>query len=262
MPTANKTNLKQILRVECLPALGGEWKYYSTEAVAAWLRQHKLRCPPPTLNRYLHEFCRNGLIHDAGRGWYSSLATPFTLNREPVSSLVQELTKAFPLLDFSVWSTQQINPYMHHLLGKFVSFVQTDPDALESVFDSLRDAGYEAHLNPTGQEKKRLMVREKTVVIRRRVAGAPTEDHFASIEAILVDLYLETNRLGLMDMEEFRSMARRLVTSARVEMSSLISYAERREQSLRDIFGGLESIISGFLKNPELIDSGEKKSRK
>ena len=35
MPAAGKTNLKQILRVECLPALGGQSKYYNTEAVTA-----------------------------------------------------------------------------------------------------------------------------------------------------------------------------------------------------------------------------------
>ena len=165
------------------------------------------------------------------------------------------MNKTFPLLDFSVWSTQQVNSYMHHLLGKFVAFVQTDADALESVFEFLRDTGHDTHLNPTGQEKKRFMVRQKTVVVRRRNSGAHADGHFASIESILVDLYLETNRLGLMDVEEFRSMARRLVSSSRIEMSSLVSYAERREQSLESIFGNVESIISGFSKNPVLIDS-------
>jgi hypothetical protein len=113
MPAKNTTNLKQILREECLPALAGQSEYYSTEAVTAWLGRRKLRCPPATLNRYLHEFRQSGLIHDAGRGWYSSLATPFTLNREPVASLVQELSKTFPLLDFSCWSTEQIKGAMH-----------------------------------------------------------------------------------------------------------------------------------------------------
>ena len=70
MPT-DKTNLKQVLREECLPALTKQAAYFSTESVAAWLRHRKLRCPPATLNRYLHEFRRTDLIHDAGRGWYS-----------------------------------------------------------------------------------------------------------------------------------------------------------------------------------------------
>ena len=56
--TADKTILKQVLKDECLLALGGQSQYYSTEAVKAWLQKRKLRCPPATLNRYLHEFTR------------------------------------------------------------------------------------------------------------------------------------------------------------------------------------------------------------
>jgi hypothetical protein len=118
MSTGNKTILKQVLRDECLPALGSQSKYYSAETVKTWLNRRKLHCPPMTLNRYFHEFTRTGLIFAAGRGWYSTLATPFILNREPVAGLVQELNKAFPLLDFSCWSTEQISGAMHHLLNR------------------------------------------------------------------------------------------------------------------------------------------------
>ena len=250
----SKRDAKSLLR-EVLEQRLASRPYVSVVAVRHEVAKAGGKVQPTTLNSYLHELTEAHFIYDAGRGWYSSLATPFTLNCEPVSSLVQQLNMTFPLLEFSCWSTQQVNPYMHHLLGKFVSFVQTDPDGLESVFEFLRDAGYDAHLNPTGQEKKRFMARQKTVVVRRRISGAPADGHFALIESILVDLYVETKRLGLMDLEEFRGMARRLVASSRIEMSSLVSYAERREQSLKDIFGSVESIISDFFKNPELIDS-------
>ena len=133
MSIGNKTILKQVLRVECLSALGSQSKYYSVETVKVWLNRRKLQCPPATLNRYFHEFTRAGLVFAAGRGWYSTLATPFTLNREPVDGLIQELKKKFPLLDFSCWSTEQISGAMHHLLSRFVTFVYVETDARESV---------------------------------------------------------------------------------------------------------------------------------
>jgi len=108
MSTGNQTKLKQVLRDECLPALGSQVKYYNLNSVRAWLDLRKLHCPPATLNRYLHGFTRTGLVFSAGRGWYSSLARTFTLDGEPVASLVQELTKAFPLVEFSCWSTEQV----------------------------------------------------------------------------------------------------------------------------------------------------------
>lgn len=68
-----------------------------------------------------------------------------------------------------VEATAQINSYMHHLLGKSVAFVNTDGDAMEAVSDFLRDAGYDVHLNPRGETSKKFALREKTVVVRKRV---------------------------------------------------------------------------------------------
>src|SRR6266436_8592974 len=113
MPNDKKRILKQLLRDECLPTLGSQSKYYNTEAVRTWLSRRRLGLPRATLNRYLHDFRRAGRIYDAGRGWSSSLATPFTLNREPVEALAGLIQKQFRFLKFSCWSTDQVKSFMH-----------------------------------------------------------------------------------------------------------------------------------------------------
>jgi hypothetical protein len=45
MSTGNKTNLKQVLRDECLPALGSQSKYYSAETVKSGFNRRKLPLP-------------------------------------------------------------------------------------------------------------------------------------------------------------------------------------------------------------------------
>lgn len=249
---AGKSNLKQVMRVQCLPALARQVPYFSTEAVAVWLRRHKRHCPPTTLNRYLHEFRRTGLIHDAGRGWYSSLATPFTLNREPVSSLVQELNKTFPLLDFSVWSTEQIASYGHLLLTKFVSFVHTDRDSMQSVFEFLRDKGFDAHLNPRGPAASQFAVRERTVVVRPKVTTQPGENHFVTVEGLLVELFVESQALGLLDSGEYFQIFGNATRAGRISMGSLTEYARSRKTAAKEL---VKSINRDFLKNSHLIDS-------
>ena len=248
MPTADKTNLKQILRVECLPALGSQSKYYNTEAVAAWLRRRRLRCPPATLNRYLHVFRRDGLIFDAGRGWYSSLATPFTLNREPVASLVQELNKAFPLVEFSCWSTEQIKGAMHHLLSRFVTFVNVEADSMESVWEHLRDAGWDAWLNPRGAEAARFAVRDRTVVVRRESRKSPSKEPCAPIEKLLVELCFEARDLRLMASQEFHTMLANLAGTNRIQMGTLLKYAGDRKLSAGMLFGGQNQLTPPFSK--------------
>jgi len=45
MLTGNKTILKQVLRDECLPALGSQSKYYGVATVKAWLNQRNCKAP-------------------------------------------------------------------------------------------------------------------------------------------------------------------------------------------------------------------------
>ncbi len=246
MPTGDKTNLKQVLRDECLPALGGQSKYYNMGVVKVWLQRRKLRCPAATLNSYLHEFTRDGLVFDAGRGWYSSLATAFTLNQEPVSSLVQELNKTFPLVEFSCWSTEQIKGAMHDLLSRFVTFVNVEADAMESVWEHLRDTGWDAWLNPRGAEAARFAVRERTLVVRRESRKSPSKQPFASIEKLLVELCFEARDLQLMALSEFHTMLANLAGTNRIHMGALIGYATDRKLPLLELFGDKNQLTPPF----------------
>ena len=222
---------------EVLKQLQDAHAYFSFREVSQRVKEFGLKISPGTLRVYLSEATASGLIHDAGRGWYSRLSEPVPLDPKPVAKLIRSVEKAFPLLDFTVWSTAQINPWMHHLLGKSVPFVSTDSDAREAVADYLRSQGYDAHLNPRGDAASKFTLREKTVVVRKRVLSAPVDGHFARIETLLVDLLLESQRLGLMDSGEFCDMARAVASSGRLAMSSLVAYAADRKQTTAAVFG-------------------------
>ena len=228
---------KTTLFRQVLPQFKAASPYFTTVAIARRVQELNLAISDGTLPVYLTEATATGLIHDAGRGWYSSLVQEFKLDPKPVAPLVRALEKKFPLLDFHCWATAQINPYMHHLLGKSVAFVNTDSDAMEAVADFLRSTGYDAHLNPRGDAASKFTLRDKTVVVRKRVLTAPADGHFARIETLLVDLLLESQRLALMDAGEFRDMARAVVSSGRITLSSLVAYAADRKQTVAAVFG-------------------------
>ena len=147
--------------------------YFSRDSIQAAADGAGLALKKPSLSVYVNQAVKQCIIHDAGRGWYSRLAESVKLDRQPVAKLVRLIEKKFPLLDFHCWSTAQMNPWMHHLIGKGVAFVNVDAEALEPVWEALRDAGYDPHLNPTGKAREQFAVREKTVVVRRRTLGAP-----------------------------------------------------------------------------------------
>jgi len=228
---------KTTLFRQVLPQFKAASPYFTTVAIARRVQELNLAISDGTLPVYLTEATATGLIHDAGRGWYSSLVQEFKLDPKPVAPLVRALEKKFPLLDFHCWATAQINPYMHHLLGKSVAFVNTDSDAMEAVADFLRSTGYDAHLNPRGDAASKFTLRDKTVVVRKRVLTAPVDGHFARIETLLVDLFLESQRLVLMDASEFQDMARAVASAGRLALASLVAYAADRKQTVAAVFG-------------------------
>jgi len=248
MPAADKPNLKQILRTECLPALAARTAYFSHPDVRAWFRQRKLAISPALLREYLSVAMRDGTVHDAGRGWYSRLAEPFVLDTAPVAALAAELAKAFPLVTFSCWSTEQVQGAMHHLLGKYVTFVNVEADAMETVWEHLRDAGWDAWLNPRGKEAARFAVRERTVVVRRESRKSPSSEPCAPIEKLLVELCFEARDLRLMAAADFHTMLANLAGTHRIPMALLVSHAAGRKLPPVKLFGNDNQLIPPFTK--------------
>ncbi len=250
MPTGNKTNLKQVLRNECLPALARQAPYFSVAEVRDWLRQRQITCPPALLREYLSTFMRGRVIHDAGRGWYSRIAEPCVLNAKPTARLARELEKSFPLLDFTCWSTEQIRSYGHLLLARFVTFVHTERDAMSSVAERLRDDGYDVHLNPRGAAAREFAIRERTVVIRPKPTTQPHDGHLVTVEGLLVESFVESRALRFMDEGEYFRTFDNLAGYSRISLARLLDYARERRPA------GLElgrHIKAEFLKKSALV---------
>jgi len=236
---------KAYVQSSALPAMAAHHKYFSLDALKAYLVRQKLTYEPETVNAYVSRMKREGEIFSAGRGWYSSIPEAFELDERPITELRTTIQERFPLLEFSCWSTEQINPYLHHMLGKFVVFVYVDRDAMPSVFGALRDTDHEAYLNPTRREAaKTFAIGEKTVVIRPSVGQSPVEGHVACIEKVLVDLHVELETFPLIDTDDFHEAAQTLVSSRRIELAKLITYANRRKTDWRAILQNPDAIIA------------------
>lgn len=234
--------LKTLLREQAIPALTAARPYFSVEMVRKEVAARKWRLADATLLNYLQELVRLGHIHDAGRGWYSTLEKRLEVDRGIIAPVVTAIAKDFPFLAFSAWSTQQINPWMHHLLGRFVTFVHVENEGVNTVWEFLRDAGYDAYRDPGKREAKTFAVRDRTVVVRPgNPSQAPVEGHYALPEKILVDLAGEIDVLHLMDPAEFNRLFASAALAGRLDIADTIAYSKRKR------------LLSGFLKHIDSI---------
>jgi hypothetical protein len=223
---------KTYLRLRAIPKLSqarANFPYFSLAEARPDLEGNQKGVEPESLNRYLHELTKEGVIFNAGRGWYSTLQEPFNLDRTPVQGLVELLERRFPFLEFSCWSTAQIAGYSHHHLARFTHFVHLDRDAMESVADALRESGRTAHIDPEKSEiGKNLQLTDGVVVVRPAVSRAPVAGKYATIEKILVDVLVEAADLNLIDEAEHRRIVENALSRRRISIAAMLSYAQRR----------------------------------
>ena len=221
---------RQFMEQTVVQDLADQAPYFSIDAVRRWLADQKMTYKPDTVKTYLSRQKKAGKIFDAGKGWYSSLSEPLTLNPDSLTKITTLLSDQFPLLNVSCWSTEQINPFMHHLLSKFVTFVYTDADAMETVGDALSDAGHNVLVNPGKEEIEKFYGKtEHPVIIRASVTKEPAAiSGLSPPEKLLVDLLFENNKLQIMMPSEAEDVLQKAIQAGRVNMAVLLSYAKRR----------------------------------
>ena len=227
----NDASSKDII-IEEITSLKELSSYFSYDNVKKLLKEKNIPITNSTLKTYLHSFTKDKVIFDAGKGWYSSIEKQFELNKEPVKGIIKTINQKLPLLSFSCWSTEQLNSFTHHILSKFIIFVYTDSDYIRNTAEILNDAGYNSvYENPTKAEIAKLFkLNEKTVVLRPSIFKQPeNSDNCSSIEKILVDFLIENRKFRIMENSEAEQVIKNAINSGRLNISSLFSYAKRRE---------------------------------
>lgn len=238
MTKMNKIDFKDLLKKEIEKKLKRHRRYFSREDLRNLIPEGR----PGTLNRYLVDFNKEGILHGAGRGWYSFVKQPFELDRQPIKKIAAVIEKKYPLLSFAVWSTEQLKSFTHHMLARFVTFVYVDRDAMSGVYDFLKDSGYDVWLNPRGDDARKFSIGEKTVVIRPAITRERSSGHAADIEKILVDLFVEASILNLMDEDEYYRVMGNVLAAGRVDVGALLNYAQRRKLKAEELIERIESI--------------------
>lgn len=238
----DKTYFKDLLKNKIIKRLKEHRKYLSREELCNLVSEGSAPIRSGTLNRYLVDFNKEGILYGAGRGWYSFIRQSSELDRQPVGKIVPTLDKKYPLLSFSVWSTEQLKSFVHHMLTRFVTFVYVDRDAMSGIYDFLKDSGYDVWLNPRGNDARRFSIGVKTVVIRPTISRERSSGHFSDIAKILVDLFVEAIALNLMDEDEYFRIFGNVLAAGRIDIGTLLNYAGRRKLKTARFIKRLKSI--------------------
>jgi hypothetical protein len=228
------TSRKELLFTQLLPVLKKQSAYFCLAAVKRALADVEIELADDTLREYMSEAMADGIVSDAGRGWYSRHNKPVILNSKPVGKIIREVKKAFPLLDFCCWSTAQFNTFAQHLIAQPTILLYAENDTLDAVADSLKAAGWDAWANPGKADVDRY-VRSglKTVILRPSIVKQPEcNDRVAPIEKALVDLMIEASKLRLMDAAEVQRILDNVLGAGLIQFPVLFGYSETKREKI------------------------------
>ena len=204
--------------------------YFSFRQLKQYLLSNKFVFADVSIKKSLKLLTDEKIFFSAGRGYYSNIQSELILDYSPIESIAQVLKQKFPLLQFSIWSTKQINFAFHHTQNKFFTFVYADKDSLIFLRDNLVESNFSVYLNPRKSDlEKIIFTAESSIILRPFIARSINLGNYASIEKIIVDLYLESERLAILDKSEYNQVFQNLLLNYRLNLSALLDYAERRK---------------------------------
>ncbi|MEA2096153.1 MAG: DUF6577 family protein [Candidatus Cloacimonadota bacterium] len=211
--------------------------FISKKTIKQFIEVNGINVTSETLNSYIKEFKVQKIIFSAGRGWYTTVEKIGSLRTEPVQKVVSLLEKEYPFLEFNCWSTEQIQPYLHHLLGKHLTYIYTSRDAISNITDTLRDNGYSVLENPSKKEfKESISKLNINVIVRASIEREPANDtHYSPIEKVIIDLIYENNMGEMYSDAEIEEAVMIVSKTLPLDVSQLIEYAYRKDINISEI---------------------------
>lgn len=222
---ASKTEILNILK-----NFSDKHNYFTLGQIRKHFASLEFHYSDITVKKYLELLKSQKLIFSAGRGCYSTIPNELILDDEELYNLGKTIKDKFPFLEFSLWSTKTISFAFHHLQNKFFTFIYSDKDALIYLRDFFIEQNYSVYLNPSKSDfDKNLVLKNGSLILRNSITRSKNINSISSIEKILIDLYVEKDRLNLMDDSEYGRIFENIIKSYRINISSLLDYAERRK---------------------------------
>jgi hypothetical protein len=205
--------------------------YFHINDLKAHFTKNNVEYSGKSLRQFLYVLKKESIIYESGKGWYSTIEKEFELDTKPVEKLIHLLSKRFPLLGFSCWSTEQIKGYYQHLPSRFITFVYADKDFLRPLKDFLAETGYTVYLDPKKSEAEKYVEFDDHTVIMRPVISLrkPEKRHWARIERIIVDLFVEMRKMQLVDLKEYSKVISNVIRYGRINMAEMFDYAYNRK---------------------------------
>ncbi len=150
--------------------------------------------------------------------------------------LFTTISKQFPSLKTCVWNTNIVNELMLHIPSKALTIIEVENDAIEIVFNFLKDEGNKnLFFQPNEKEIQYYIAPlDNAIIVQSLVTKSPTQilskTTTTTLEKLLVDLYSNKNLFSTYQGSELVHIFDKANDKYILDFSKMLSYASRRNK--------------------------------
>lgn len=238
-----------------------EEKIFSRESLLDFYRQFDPNLNDSTFRWRIHHLKAKNIITPLSKDL-------FTLNSKPEykpsisefeKKIANKVEKQFPGIKYIIWSTRSVNEFLLHLIPRFITILQVEVDALEPVYEFLRNLNIgTTYFQPDEKEIERYVFdSEQSIILQSLISKAPIQKtgkiDTITLEKMIVDLYCEKDLFISFQGSELVHIINTAYERYSVNFTTLFHYARRR---------GKEAELKQFLKErtdiPKIIFNDKK----
>jgi len=197
-----------------------------------------------TARQYLYSLAKDKELVRVGQGEYAiNMKQSFTYKpTEIVKKIYQSLKAELPFTDFCVYDGSILSPIQHHLYINHAIYVETNRDAVESVFGRLKTKYKNVYRQPNAAfVHDYIDFREECIIVKALVTESPLMEvdgvKVPTLEKLLVDTQKD-NDFDYLQGYESTKMYHIAFDLYSINLQRLMRYARRRS-----ISKGVEGLI-------------------
>lgn len=191
---------------------------------------------PSYIDITLNRMVKSGALTREGWGQYnlSKGKKEFLPYLDALSQrLAAFLKDEMPFAKYCIYEGEWINPFMHHIAGNHLHYLEVQRDSTESAFERLTSNGYTAYLRPNREFMYRYVDihNESAVIVKPMISESPIIDvngiPCPAIEKLLVDISKDPD-FDYLQGFEYLAVLRNIQRAYTINKPRLLRYASRR----------------------------------
>jgi len=224
-------------------ALSGR-KFFRKADLVDFYRSQSARSSEKAFRRILYGLEKRGLIRSVDAGVYTlgdEQPTPrpqktfIPIFSPELSALSESVQAAFPYTKYLLWETRTLHEFMLHQPGQNQIILETEMEAVESVFNFLGSQGEsKVFIQPDRITLERYILPHKeSIIVSKLITQSPrqkvNEIPCPKPEKILVDVFTDADLFYIFQGQELVNIFETAFHTYKISEKTLFRYAGRRK---------------------------------